>query len=132
MPVNRKSIDWIESQVNDQRVLDGGPAKCEVLDRHCLGMLTDSAARPDAAIVDAEWVATDRALHYVHFNAGHGHSWSWSEVQGADLARRRLGFAKVLLRLHDDVSLQLSMGSQASKSLLTIVANHASTGTESN
>jgi hypothetical protein len=88
-------------------------------------MLTRAAEHPSAGAVEAEWVATNKALHYVHFNTEHGHSWSWSDVRGVDLARRRFGFAKVLLRLGDDVSYELSMGSQASKSLLAIVADHA-------
>ena len=81
--------------------------------------------------MDADWVGTDQALHYVHFNARHADSWLWSGVHGADLVRRGLVFARVRVRLDNEESHVLSLGRQAANSLLAIVAERAGTGPDS-
>jgi hypothetical protein len=143
LPASPRSIDWILKQTPGEIVRDGGPARCRRLDDNCLAKLTQkmgatsvdrlASENPGGShrFLEADWVATDQALHYVHFNAGEADSWRWNAVQGAGIGRRGLVFAKVRIRLQGAEPVVLSLGRRAAKALVAIVAECAGTGSHS-
>lgn len=90
-------------------ILDGGPARSKALDRRAFERLeghfggvtgvrhyAKSRGVGAATFMDAEWVATDNALYYVHFNAGTKYRWPWADIQQLVACRGALPWTKRL------------------------------------
>jgi hypothetical protein len=146
-----RNVGRFAEEFPNERVLDGGPAKCPVLDqRH--------TARVDAAFGDdsphvrkwarskeflaSEWVATDRRFAYMQMLADGMFSWEWHQIASLDLTRSSLLTARVRLapreedvynfslesgtvvhKVLDDESYDISLGKRAARSLMDI-AHH--------
>ena len=128
MTANPRSLAWIAARDPVETVLDGGPAKSDSLDANHKDLLL--AEGGGARDLSADWVATDRALHFLRFNTGHAESWTWSDIQGAEIAKKGLISSTVRIRLRQGDPCMLTMGRRAAASLLAIVAEHADGGAD--
>lgn len=123
MTASPRSLAWVAAREPAETILDGGPAKSDSLDANHMDLLRTKGG--GARDLSADWVATDRALHFLRFNTGHVESWKWSDIQGAEIAKKGLISSTVRIRLRQEDPCVLTLGRQAAKSLLAIVAEHA-------
>lgn len=120
---------------DDRRVIDGGAAKCKVLDhqadahfsQHYTADERRSVRREHRLqVLEADWVATDAALYYVTPAVKAVWRRSWSEVRSITMVKQRRRFATLRVEDRHGGSFDWSLGRAAAANLLAIAGHAAS------
>jgi hypothetical protein len=127
MSPNRKSLEWIAGREPPETVITGGPAQCWPLDNDELIRLR--ATRGRSKEMDADWIATDRALHYLRYRVGRAETWVWGSVEGAEVIRRHWFKCDVRVSLVDGALYVVTVSKPDARALPAIVAERASART---
>ncbi|HLG01350.1 MAG TPA: hypothetical protein VI916_12840 [Acidimicrobiia bacterium] len=103
----------------DEFPLDLGPAKCKDLDRWFLDEYVKSGGRVQGMrALEAVWLATDEALHYISPRVGGHIRWAWDSLEVRPMkSGRRFGKATVAT---PGGTFHFSMGTGALANLLTL------------
>lgn len=123
MSPNRRSLEWLAERDPPETMIDGGPAQCWPFDNDELISLEGTRGRVKK--MDADWIATDRALHYLRYRAGRSETWPWESVERAELIRRGWIKCDVRVTMVDGTLCVLTVSRPAARSLLAIVAEDA-------
>lgn len=134
MALNRKTMAVLSASLISESVLDGGPAKSKQFDRHAFNALEQhfggvqgvrryakSRGCGAGTFMEAEWVATDQAIYYVHFNAGLSRRWPWEEIeQVIDVASGGIGLTRRIELRTADETVGISLSRRSAHSLIEI------------
>jgi hypothetical protein len=116
-------MEWLAAREPAETVIDGGVARCWPFEQDDM-ILLESDARP-AKDMSANWIATDRALHFLRYNIGQARTWEWASVQSAELIRKGLLFCDVAVHLADGNVLVFQGSRRGARALLAAVTEHA-------
>ena len=139
MPVNPLTAKILAKDRPDETVLDGGPAKSKAQDRGYFeqmekllggvaGVRKFAQTRPGGfgQFLEADWVATDKHLYYVHFNAAATRATEWRYITRAEIVKKGLmGTATVRVHYEEGDFDDYSMSSRAAASLVQIASERS-------
>lgn len=141
MAINPLTMQFLNNgRTEPVAVIDGGPAKCEALDRGYLVSLSGilpgremevvkanaaGTGAPRGSEFEADWVATSEGLHYVHFYMGGATVAPWDSVVGASIAKRSIfaPTATVRVEFTENEAWLLQVGKRAAASLVSVVGS---------
>lgn len=131
--MNPRTAALMRENAPSERVLDGAPAKCKVLDRRLLYALerdlggtqgVRAYARSTGGgvnFLEADWVATDQAVYYLSYYVGSVYRWPWEEIAAMSLSRKgRLVPTQIVqLAVHGEV-FEMSTARSSAAALIDI------------
>jgi hypothetical protein len=102
------TLAFLERNSPAEVILAGGAAKVKNLDRQFLdryiSQVGERAARRERLnLLEADWVATDKALYYISPRVGQGCRYPWAHILSLVIVKQRWRFATVAIQLPRDV-----------------------------
>jgi|GEM_PF-4251025 hypothetical protein len=104
----------------------GGPARCKEIDKEALTFYERQGGRPsmNLGLLEADWVATDKALYYVNYRVNFLRRIQWDSITSVKVSSNFGASRKLTIVSRGGKSQKWGVGRLASEDLLASYNRH--------
>ncbi len=122
MPLNPNSLSLVEPyKQGPESFIDGGPARSKTMADPIFDAARLMYGRTKAKFLDCDWVATDKALYYVAYNASQTYRWDWTEIKSMTPSGRGMT-RRIDIEFDSGLKIDLRTGRLGTAAILSIFA----------